>query len=170
MKLRELTYDDVAFYEEVHCDPRMMTELGGPLPPGQERKVRDIVDGVRDGTNWYFVIVPGDDPSVGAGTVCIWEGSHDGQPINEIGWMVLPRFQGRGLGKAAVLAVLDRARAESRWDVVHAFPGVTNAASNALCRAAGFTQLEECDIEYVGRTLRCNHWRIDLRAVEPREP
>jgi GNAT superfamily N-acetyltransferase len=36
--------------------------------------------------------------------------------------MVLPAFQGRGLGSDAVRAVLSKARSEGRWDVVHAFP------------------------------------------------
>ena len=37
---------------------------------------------------------------------------HDehGEVINEIGWMVLPEFQGRGLGRSATDAILDKAR------------------------------------------------------------
>ena len=80
--------------------------------------------------------------------------------------MVSPAFQGRGLASEAVRSTLDRARAEGRWDVIHAFPATTNAASNAICRKTGFSMIEECDFEYVGRVLRCNHWRIDLRPGE----
>jgi hypothetical protein len=59
--------------------------------------------------------------------------------------------------------VLERATAERRWDVIHAFPGVTNGPSNAICRKNGFAMLGERDIVYAGRTLRCNHWRVNLR-------
>ena len=81
--------------------------------------------------------------------------------------MELPAFQGRGLASQAVRAVLDKARSEGRWDVVHAFPGATNGPSNAICRKMGFSKIEELDYEYAGRMLHGNHWRIDLRAVGP---
>jgi RimJ/RimL family protein N-acetyltransferase len=80
--------------------------------------------------------------------------------------MVLPEFQGRGVGSEAVRAVLQKARSESRWDVVHAFPAITNARSNAICRKLGFSKLEERLIER-DRILRCNHWRLDLRSADP---
>jgi RimJ/RimL family protein N-acetyltransferase len=75
--------------------------------------------------------------------------------------MVLPEFQGRGLAKRAVRALLERARDDGRWGVVHAFPGVTNAASNALCRSVGFSLVGERDVTFADRLLRTNHWQID---------
>jgi RimJ/RimL family protein N-acetyltransferase len=84
-----------------------------------------------------------------------------GQTINEIGWMLLPEFQGRKLASEAVRLTLERARAEGRWDVIHAFPGVTNGPSNGICRKLGFSMQEEVEVEYVGRPLRCNHWVLD---------
>jgi RimJ/RimL family protein N-acetyltransferase len=165
VELREITMDDLPLYERMARDPRMMAELGGPLPPeGLEEKLRGIVESVREGSSWYFTIVPHD---VGApvGTICIWEHDEDGESIDEIGWMVAPEFQGRGLASEALRSILAKARAEGRWSVIHAYPGVTNAPSNALCRKAGFQLLGQSDIEYAGRTLRCNHWRIDLRST-----
>lgn len=79
--------------------------------------------------------------------------------------MILTQFQGRGLGGRAVRAVLDKARLERRWGVVHAFLSTTNAASNAICRKAGFSIIEEVDLEIAGHMLRCNHWRFDLRRA-----
>jgi RimJ/RimL family protein N-acetyltransferase len=61
--------------------------------------------------------------------------------------------------------VLDRARSTGRWDVLNAFPAVTNAASNAMCRKLGFTLLEEIDYEYRGRILRCNHWHVNVMSL-----
>ena len=45
---------------------------------------------------------------------------------------------------------------------IHAFPAVTNGPSNKLCEKNSFTNLGERAFEFAGRTLRCNHWRIDL--------
>jgi RimJ/RimL family protein N-acetyltransferase len=157
--------DDLPLYMRQSTDPGMMSNLGGPLAEdGLEDKPRGIVDDVRAGRVWYFVIVPDDDPTAGAGTVCIWDHEEGGKTISEIGWMVLPEYQGRGLATKAVRTMLDRAREQGRWKVVHAFPGVPNQPSNAICRKLGFTRLEEREIQYADRTLHCNHWKIDLRA------
>ena len=143
----------------------MMEHIGGPLPKeGLAEKLQRDVATTAAGETWVLVIVPDDDPAAAAGTVTVWSHEEHGEQINEIGWMILPPYQGRGIGKAAVRAALDRARAEKRWDVVHAFPPVTNPRSNGMCRTFGFEFVEERDIRFRDRTLRCNHWRLDLRA------
>jgi RimJ/RimL family protein N-acetyltransferase len=111
------------------------------------------------------MVVPDDaDGAAVAGTVVVWPNAEHGEQFSEIGWMVLPEFQRRGLGKAAARAVLERARDENRWGVVHAFPGVSNAPSNGICRALGFTLLGEQEITFAGRLIRTNHWQIDPRT------
>jgi len=52
--------------------------------------------------------------------------------------MVLPEFQGRGLGKRAVRMLRELARDDGRWGLMHAFPATTNAPSNGICRSLGF--------------------------------
>jgi RimJ/RimL family protein N-acetyltransferase len=111
---------------------------------------------------WIFVIVHEDEPAGAAGTVSVWTHETQNGVFDEIGWMVLPPYQGKGLGKSAVREVLDRARASGRWKELHAFPAVGNAASNAMCRSLGFTLVEELDFEFRDRKMRGNHWRIDL--------
>lgn len=168
MELRDITMDDLPLYEGLLTDPRIMAELGGPLPrDGLDRKLQGIVDEVQAGKIWFFKILMNGDS---AGTVCVWDHEWNGPTINEIGWMVSTDFQGRGLATEAVRTVLDWARAERRWDVIHAFPAVSNGPSNAICRKTGFSRVQEVDIEYAGRTLRCNHWRIDVRSAAPSEP
>jgi RimJ/RimL family protein N-acetyltransferase len=166
MELRPISIDDLQLYERIHCDPVMWEHLGGPRPrEGLAEKVGRDAAATEADEVWVFKIIP-DDGADAAGTVSIWEHSWEGQSINEIGWMVLPEFQGRGVGSEAVRAVLQKARSESRWDVVHAFPAITNAPSNAICRKLGFSKLEERVIERE-RILRCNHWRLDLRSAGP---
>jgi RimJ/RimL family protein N-acetyltransferase len=167
MQLRDISMEDLPLYEALLTDPRIMAELGGPLPrDGLDRKLQGIVDEVGAGKTWFFVIV---EDGASAGTVCVWDHEWEGQTINEIGWMVATDFQGRGLATEAVRSVLDRARTERRWDVIHAFPVVSNGPSNAICRKTGFSRIQELDIDYAGRTLRCNHWRVDVRFAVPSE-
>ncbi len=170
MLLRDVELGDVPTYVRMRCDPVMMAELGGPLPrEGIEAKVAaDVAQCARDAC-WVSMIVPDEDrPEAVAGTVTLWRHEpEDGEAgdgpdglVSEIGWMVLPEFQGRGIGSGAVALVLERARADGRWGLVHAYPGLGNAGSNGICRKLGFTLLGEQDVEFAGRVLRTCHWTV----------
>ena len=119
---------DIDVYFAMRCDLEMMAELGGPLPrDGIEAKVaRDVAEVSKD-TSWILMIVPDEkEPKTVAGSVALWSNKEHGEPFSEIGWMILPGFQGRGLGKSSARILLKRARDDGRWGIVHAFPGVTN--------------------------------------------
>ncbi|MFE9425459.1 GNAT family N-acetyltransferase [Kitasatospora sp. NPDC006697] len=173
MRLRDVELRDLPAYLAMRCDPVMMAELGGPLPAeGMAAKVaRDVAAAAAD-RDWIKVIEVDGQP---AGTVVLWTHpeasaeSHPNQPavapLSEIGWMVLPDFQGRGLAKAAVRELLEQACADGRWGRVHAYPGVGNGASNGICRSLGFTLRAECEVDFAGRTLRCNDWAYDTVGV-----
>jgi RimJ/RimL family protein N-acetyltransferase len=163
VRLRDVQVGDVEAYVRMRCDPVMMAELGGPLPrEGMESKVRRDVEDTASGRAWVCVIVPDEtDPASVAGTVVVWSHKDKGAPMSEIGWMVLPEFQGRGLGKAAVRALLERARDEERWGIVHAFPAETNGASNGICRAVGFSLRGQQEVEFAGQMFTTNHWQIN---------
>ncbi|MGE7439915.1 GNAT family N-acetyltransferase, partial [Kitasatospora sp. NPDC001175] len=124
MLLRDVEYSDVNAYVRMRCDPAMMVELGGPLPrEGMKAKVQRDVQRAAAGTDWIKMIVPDEaEPDVVAGIVTLWPHDTDGERIAEIGWMVLPEFQGRGLGKQGVRRLLELARDDSRWGLIHAFP------------------------------------------------
>ena len=165
VRLRDVELGDVDAYVAMRCDPAMMAELGGPLPrEGIEAKVARDVQEAAAGTAWIKMIIPGEAaPAVAAGSVVLWS-LEDGKPLSEIGWMVLPEFQGRGIGKMAVRALLQLARDDGRWGLVHAFPATTNGPSNGICRSAGFRFAGEQDVTFAGRVLRTSHWVINPRA------
>lgn len=169
MRLRDIQAGDVEAYVRMRCDPAMMAELGGPLPrDGIEDKVRRDVEDAASGRAWVCMILPDDaDQTTVAGSVVLWSHADRCAPMSEMGWMVLPEFQGRGLAKAAVRLLLERARDEDRWGIVHAFPGITNDASNGICRSLGFVLVGEDEVEFAGRRLRANHWSIDPADLRP---
>jgi RimJ/RimL family protein N-acetyltransferase len=145
----------------METDPAVMADLGGPVPREEipalhRRRLESIAT-----DPWWFVIVTDDGET--AGEIGIWETEHDGATVHETGWMLARRFHGRGLAGAALGLLLDRARAERRFEALHAWPGVTNAASNALCRKFGFELLGEEEGDYRGARLRVNHWVLALR-------
>ncbi|MFC7893238.1 GNAT family N-acetyltransferase [Streptomyces sp. NPDC057381] len=93
-----------------------------------------------------------------------WQRTWRGAEVWETGWAVLPEFQGRGLAARAARAVTEAARDAGPHRYLHAFPSIDHAASNAVCRRAGFTLLGQADFEYPkGHWIRSNDWRMDLR-------
>jgi RimJ/RimL family protein N-acetyltransferase len=150
VRLRDVEPGDVAAYVRIRCDPVMMAELGGPLPrEGMAAKVaRDVQQAAADSA-WIKMIIPDESaPGVVAGSVALWSHEDSGTAMSEIGWMVLPEFHGRGIAKTAVRMLLTLAREQDRWGLVHAFPAITNAPSNAVCRSAGFRFAGEHDLRW----------------------
>jgi RimJ/RimL family protein N-acetyltransferase len=143
------------------CNTAEMTAyLGGPET---SEKLRDRHQKyvANDFVGQMFVIVTADGER--AGSIGYWEHSEGSETVWETGWAILPEFQGRGLATAAVNEVAKVAAAVGTHRTLHAYPGVANGASNALCRKAGFTLLGERDFEYPkGHWMRCNDWSLDL--------
>ncbi|MEU9198383.1 GNAT family N-acetyltransferase [Streptomyces hundungensis] len=100
------------------------------------------------------------------GTVSFVPKEYEGEPIFEVGWGVLPEYQRQGWATASVRSLLDHLAAlpsAHRLVTVHAFPCVSNEASNAVCRAVGFTLLAETVYEFPpGQHHPSNNWRFTL--------
>jgi RimJ/RimL family protein N-acetyltransferase len=144
---------DLALLSALNGDPEQMRHVGGAEGPEKiaERQGRYVTD------PGQFRIVDGE---ASAGWVGFWAREWGGERIFEIGWSVLPAFQGRGLASAATALALEAAAATEPLPV-HAFPGIENAASNALCRTLGFTLVGPgLEFEYPpGTIMVCNDWR-----------
>ncbi|MGO4268587.1 GNAT family N-acetyltransferase [Paenibacillus sp. TAF58] len=143
--------------------PEMLEHLGGPESEEQiiARHNRYLGIGGKGTGRMFSIIMLPDLEAVG--NIGYWERSWQDETIYEIGWGVLPPFQGRGIAAAATAAALARASAEQKHRHIHAFPSVDNPASNAICRKLDFLFIGECAFEYPpGNIMRCNDWRMDL--------
>jgi RimJ/RimL family protein N-acetyltransferase len=145
--------EDLVLLTALNGDPAQMRHVGGAESAEKiaERQQRYADD------PFQFRIVAGGEA---AGWVGFWEREWRGEKIYEIGWSVLPAFQRRGLASAATALALDATRAAAGLPV-HAFPGVDNAPSNAVCRKLQFS-LVEADMAFEfppGTMMVCNDWR-----------
>ncbi len=168
--LRSWGAEDLPLLQALLGDPAMMAHLGGPETPEQiaARHAR-YCRLEESGTGHMFVIVVGPERTP-AGSVGYWERELQGAQVWEAGWSVLPAFQGRGIATRGTAAALAHARAVGTRRFVHAYPDVDNAASNAVCRNAGFALQGTEDAEYPrGHWIRVNDWRFDL-FPPPGEP
>ena len=156
--------DDFALLEQLNS-PEMTAHLGGPESPAQlaDRQSRYVRLADAPGDRMFKIALVASGQAVGS--VGYWERAWRGARVYEMGWGVLPAFQGRGIARAATLQAIARAKADGAHQFLHAFPGVDNPPSNALCRALGFTLVGACDYEYPpGSFMRCNDWCLDLLA------
>lgn len=151
--------DDEPLLHALLGDPAMMTHLHGPESPekiaARHRRYLAIAADPRGGT--FKILVDGQ----AAGWVGYWESSWAGEPAFELGWSVLPAFQGHGVATAATRLALARLREDGRFRVAYAFPAVENAPSNALCRKLGFEDRGVVEVEWPkGHTMRSIRWRL----------
>jgi RimJ/RimL family protein N-acetyltransferase len=160
VRIEPWTDADLPVLEQTLGDPAMTQHLGGPESP---EKIARRHAGYREPGSGQFRIVVGNAREP-AGWVGYWEREWRREQVYEIGWSVIPRFQGRGIATAATVQAIAAARADGRRRFLHAFPSVANAASNAVCRKAGFSLLGEYGFEYPpGNPIRCNDWLFDLQ-------
>lgn len=161
--LQPLSEDDLPLLEKLLGDPGMMLHLGGPESPEQIlRRHQRYMRLPEDGADHMFKVLWGTNAE-GVGNVGYWRKTWREQSIYEMGWLILPEYQGQGIATRAAAAVIEHARRESKYQFMHAFPSVSNAASNAICRKLGFTLVEECQVEYPpGYSMTVNDWQLDL--------
>jgi RimJ/RimL family protein N-acetyltransferase len=154
---------DLPLLERLMGDPRMTEHLGGPESPEKLRERQGRYERL-EGDDRMFRIV--DVASgVGVGSVGFWTKEWREEHVYEVGWMVVTEFQGRGIAVAATAQAIEIAKRADRHGLMHAFPNVDNAPSNAICRKLGFELLEAREFEFPkGHFMLCNDWRLDLRT------
>ncbi|HEX6552829.1 MAG TPA: GNAT family N-acetyltransferase [Ktedonobacteraceae bacterium] len=154
---------DLALLKKLMGDPEMTRHLGGPESDEQiTARHANFLRLTEEGSARVCKIVL-QATSEAVGSVVYWEHPWRGEQIYEIGWEVLPAFQGLGIASAATREAIVMARSDGKHRFLHAFPSVDNLPSNAICRKLGFTLIEECEFEYPkGSFMQCNDWRLDL--------
>jgi RimJ/RimL family protein N-acetyltransferase len=158
---------DLPLIKQIMGTPEMTEFLGGPESP---EKLADRLARYRTYTTPESRMLKIVDVASGRGigSVGYWDRPEGGETVYEIGWSVIPAFQGRGIGTRATALAIEAARTERRNRYLHATPRIDNGPSNAVCRKLGFTLLGEVAFEYPeGNPVRGNDWRLDLFPDEP---
>jgi RimJ/RimL family protein N-acetyltransferase len=144
-------------------DMRMTEYVGGPETSDKLLERQRRFERLQGGDRMFKIVDLAS--GVGVGSVGFWTKDWRDEQIYEVGWMVVPEFQGRGLATAATVQAIEAAKSDAKHGFMHAFPNVDNAPSNGICRKLGFTLLEVCDFEFPkGHFMSCNDWGLNLRA------
>lgn len=162
MRLIPITTEDEDLTVRLECAPEMMRFIGGPRPEADVRAThKRRLDLMKKGLAHMFKIVADDSDEV-FGTIGIWKIDWKEEYAYEMGWMVLPEHQGKGIATEAARLILSQPRTDPDMRYVYAFPTIENAASNAIAQKIGMTNQGAFDNEGFAGVLRCNDWRIDL--------
>ncbi|MFS0553942.1 cysteine desulfurase-like protein [Brevibacillus sp. 179-C9.3 HS] len=162
VRIQPWTEDDLSLLRLLNA-PDMMEHLGGPETEEQllVRHKRYVNrDGQLTGKMFSIVLLP---DQIRVGSIGYWDRVWQGENVYEVGWSVLPPFQGKGIASAALSSVVTLINKERRHKFIHAYPSVDNPASNAICRKLGFSLQAECVFEYPpGHFMHSNDWRLEV--------
>ena len=163
MRLIPITAEDEDLAVRLECDPVMMLHIGGARPEADVRAShqRRLALMAQGAAHMYKIVA--ENSAEVLGTIGLWKIDWAGPHTYEMGWFVLPEHQGKGVATEAARLILAQARANPEVNAIHAYPAVTNTASNAIARKIGMENQGEFDNEGFAGVLRCHDWRIDLR-------
>ncbi|TDN90855.1 GNAT family N-acetyltransferase [Microbacterium sp. BK668] len=155
--------DDLPLLERLNT-PEMTRYLGRPENSDEllARHERYLLSWEAGHARMFRIEVDGEP----AGGIGWWTVEHDGMPAYETGWSVVPEFQGRGVAGAALRLVIGGVREAGDRHLLVAYPGVENAASNALCRRAGFEHRGSASRPWRDGELTFNVWVLDMSPLD----
>jgi len=162
MQLVPITADDEDLAVRLECDPEMMRHIGGPRPEVDVRASHKRRLALMEKGDAHMYKIVDEDSEEVLGTIGFWKIDWEGPQAWEMGWFVLPEHQGKGVATGAARLILSQARSDPDVRYIHAYPAVSNPASNAIARKIGMQNLGEFDNEGFAGVLRCNNWRIEL--------
>ena len=152
---------DLPLLERLMGDPRMTEHLGGPESPEKLRDRQTRYEQLEGADRMFRIVAV--ESGARIGSVGFWTKEWRDAEVYEVGWMVVPEFQGRGIAAAATAQAIELARRDAAHRWMHAFPNVDNAPSNAICRKLGFELLGASEFEFPkDHFMMCNDWRLDL--------
>ncbi len=137
--LRQLAHQDAAQIHQLRSDPAVNTYIGRVLSTGVEDAaafIKKINDSILRNESMYWAISLQEDPGL-IGTICYWNFDAANEAI-EIGYEMLPAFQGSGLMKEAIIRVIGYGFEEMKVKIITAFPSADNDRSIALLINTGF--------------------------------
>jgi RimJ/RimL family protein N-acetyltransferase len=102
---------DLPLLERLMGDPRMTEHLGGPESPDKLRERQVRYERLEGGDRMFKIVDVAS--GTGIGSIGFWTEEWRGEQVYEVGWMVVPEFQGRGVAAAATVQAIEFAKREA---------------------------------------------------------
>lgn len=140
--LRQLTMDDAAAVLRLRSNKEVMQHINRPLAvtiADAERWISVIQENLNANGGITWCIALKEDPSQHIGTIGLWRIEKENHRA-EIGYMLEPALQGKGIMYEALEAVVDYGFTILKLHSIEAQIDPLNLASAALLRKGGFVQ------------------------------
>ncbi|KIO75426.1 hypothetical protein TH53_20870 [Pedobacter lusitanus] len=139
LRLRKLEQTDAAAVHELRSDPAVNAFLDRAVStgiPDALAHIAKIENLIQNNASIYWVITLKNDQAF-AGTICLWNFDIPGQTV-EIGYELLPQYQGKGIMAEAIKCVINYAFETLKAKTITAFPAAGNISSVRLLENNGF--------------------------------
>jgi len=135
--LRQLAEDDIPGLIDLRSDEQVNRYLNRPKSMTAEEAnafIKKINDGFNKGWYYWVISLKGDQKLIG--TICLWNFDDANKSI-EIGYELMPAFQGQGLMHEALAEVIAFATLHLKLIIAHTLS--ENERSKNLLERSGFT-------------------------------
>jgi len=144
--LRPPVPEDAPSIFKLRSDPEVAVYLNRKLQTAvgeAEAFISNLIAGFGE-KKWYYWLLCSREDGMFLGTICLWNFSVDRMSA-EVGYELLPEFQGRGYATEALEAVLEYGFKTLALARIDAIVEKGNAKSKALLERSGFTITKEIE-------------------------
>ena len=149
--LRQLIIEDGTEIFKLRSDDRVNKFLGRPLTVSYQEAqlfIRERNKDIDNNESLYWGIVLKNNPVEIIGTICLWNFSDD-HYIAEIGYELIPDFQGKGIMQEAILSVIEFGFRDLKLETIAAYSHVQNAKSIKLLEKCNLTSNHQSKHKWV---------------------
>lgn len=146
--LRRLDHADTNDLFEMRKDPRM-NEYTDTKADATTEDTREYIDRMNKGiedNKWIIWGIEHKQSNKVIGTVCIWNLDWE-QESGELGYGIIPDYQGRGLMKEALTRVIEYGFNVLKLRIIDAYTEENNVKSVKLLERCNFTEADRVDEE-----------------------
>lgn len=140
--LRRMDYNDINDLFEMRRDPRM-NEYTDTKPEENTHETKDYIDKMNKGINdnkWIIWAIEHIQASKVIGSISIWNINRE-QKSGELGYGIIPEFQGQGSMKEALLSVLKYGFDVMNLSYLEAYTEENNIKSIKLLEKCNFIEV-----------------------------
>lgn len=163
------TLDDAPAIFRLRADPEVAVHLNRKLQTEVEEAeafIAKLTGGFDEG-KWHYWIIKSKAESSFLGTICLWNFSED-RLSAEVGYELLPQYQGKGFAGEALGAVLEFGFGALGLGRIDAIIEAPNGRSISLAERFGFKVIREFEEVSVhdGSPVKCLVYSLDRSAYE----
>lgn len=162
--LRRMNHDDINDLFEMRNDPRMIEDTDSIIDETKE-DTRAYIDKMNKGVDegkWIIWAIEDKSSNKVIGSISVWN-FNEKENSGELGYGIMPAFQGKGFMKEALFAVVEFSFKAMKLKFLDAYTEENNLSSNKLLEKCGFQEVDRVDDEgfYSNRVYHMVVYRLN---------